>query len=396
MANVIVGVSGGIAAYKSAILVRELMRRGHDVRVVLSRSATRFVGPVTFTGITGRAPVLDLWDPSYAGEVHVELAAWAEVFVVAPATANVMARAAHGIADDALTATLLCFEGPVVYAPAMHSRMWRQPATRRNVGRLIREGATMVGPVDGSLASGDVGIGRMSEPEDIADGVEAVLGRRDLEGKRLLVSAGGTVEDLDPVRFLGNRSSGKMGYAIAERAARRGATVVLVSGPTHLPDPHGVEVVRVRSAREMEQAITERRERADAIVMAAAVADYRPAAVSTEKIRKSDGPMTVELVRNPDILAGLGAWRAGREQGGPILVGFAVQTGELIEAARQKLQRKKVDLIVANEASVSFGKDTNRVVFVDHEGEEELAELPKTEVAEGILNWIASRWDRAR
>jgi phosphopantothenoylcysteine decarboxylase/phosphopantothenate--cysteine ligase len=389
MAKVIVGVSGGIAAYKGVLLVRELMRRGHAVRVVMTPSATRFVGPVTFTGVTGTPPVVDLWDPSYAGEVHVELAAWAEAAVVAPATANVMARAAHGIADDALTATLLCFDGPVVFAPAMHHRMWRHPATQRNAARLTGDGASLVGPVEGPLASGETGMGRMSDPEAIADGVEAALAPRDLEGLRLLVSAGGTREDLDPVRFLGNRSSGKMGYALAERAARRGARVTLVSAPTSLPEPPGVEVVHVRSAREMEAAVVARREAVDAVVMAAAVADYRPSETAAHKLEKSDGPRTVELARNPDILAGLGAWRAARGRSEPALVGFAVQTKDLLAAARRKLEKKKVDLIVANDASVSFGRDTNRVVLVDAAGEEELPELSKREVADRILDRLA-------
>ncbi|HJL16224.1 MAG TPA: bifunctional phosphopantothenoylcysteine decarboxylase/phosphopantothenate--cysteine ligase CoaBC [Sandaracinaceae bacterium LLY-WYZ-13_1] len=388
MAKVLVGVSGGIAAYKAVTLVRELTRRGHELRVVLSPTATRFVGPVTFTGIAGRPPVVDLWDPSYAGEVHVELAAWADVAVVAPATANLLARAVHGLADDALSATLLCFDRPVVFAPAMHDRMWRHPATARNLARLRADGARFVGPVSGPLASGDVGMGRMSEPDAIADAVEAALGPGDLSGRRLLVSAGGTQEDLDPVRYLGNRSSGKMGYAIAERAARRGAEVVLVSAPTALDVPPGVERVDVRSAREMEAAIEARRADVDTIVMAAAVADYRPADAATDKLKKGDGPMVVELARNPDILAGLGAWRRGAR---PMLVGFAVETRDLVAAARGKLERKKVDLVVANDAGASFGKDTNRVVLVDADGDEALPELSKAEVADRILDRVAAR-----
>ena len=390
MANVLCGVSGGIAAYKAPMLVRALMRRGHAVKVVMTRSATRFVGPVTFSGLTGEPPVTDLWDPSYAGEIHVDLAAWAECVVVAPATASTMARVANGIADDALGATLLCYDGPVVYAPAMHHRMWKQPATARNVARLRADGAHFAGPVDGALASGEVGMGRMAEPEAIALEVEAVLhgGARDLAGLSIVVSAGGTREDLDPVRFLGNRSTGKMGFAIATRAAQRGARVVLVSGPTWLDDPRGVEVVRVTSALEMEAAIGSASEGVDAVVMAAAVADYRPAAVAEHKIAKGDGPLTLELVRNPDILAGLGARRTGAR---PMLVGFAVQTQDLVLRAREKLVKKKIDLVVANEARHSFGKDTNRVVLVDAAGEETFPELDKPRVADAILDRIARR-----
>src|SRR5690606_12432288 len=229
-----------------------------------------------------------LWDARYAGEVHVELAAWAELIVVAPATANLLARMAAGITDDALTATILCFDGPVAVAPAMHHRMWRHPSTQRNVARLVGDGVHVVGPVEGPLASGEVGLGRMIEPEALATAVEGLLAPRDLDGRTILVSAGGTHEALDPVRFLGNRSSGKMGYALAERAAKRGARVILVSGPTALAEPAGVELVPVRSAREMEAAITARRAEVDAIVMAAAVADYRPASESEQKIKKSE------------------------------------------------------------------------------------------------------------
>lgn len=388
VARVVVGMGGGIAAYKAVVLVRELLRRGHAVKVVMTGGAQRFVGPITIAGVTGEAPVVDLWDARYAGEVHVELAAWAELIVIAPATANLLARMAGGITDDALTATLLCFDGPVAAAPAMHHRMWMHPATQRNVERLRGDGVRFVGPVEGPLASGEAGMGRMVEPESIASAIEGLLGPRDLAGRSILVSAGGTHEDLDPVRFLGNRSSGKMGYALAERAAARGAEVILVSGPTALADPAGVEVVRVRSARDMEAAITARRADVDAIVMAAAVADYRPSEQAEQKIKKTDGPLALELVKNPDILAGLGAWRVGSR---PMLVGFAVETEALVARARGKRERKKVDLIVANEASVSFEKETNRVVLVDAAGEEALPELPKRAVADRILDRVVAQ-----
>ncbi len=383
-------MSGGVAAYKAPLLVRELARRGHEVRVVMTAAATRFVGPLTFTGLTGEAPVVDLWDARYDGEVHVELATWADALAVAPATANLMARAAAGIADDALTATLLCFEGARIFAPSMHTRMWERPATRRNVACLVEDGAILVGPVEGPLASGDVGMGRMAEPSAIADAIEGRV-VPDLAGRTVIVSAGGTCEDLDPVRFLGNRSTGRMGYAIAARAARRGARAVLVSGPTALATPPGVERVDVRSALDMEAAIVARAEGADAIVMAAAVADYRPAQAAADKLKKTEGPRTLELVRNPDILAGLGARREGPR---PVLVGFALETRDVVENARGKLARKKVDLVVANHASDAFGKATNRVTLVSAEAEEQLPELDKGEVADRVLDWIADRLAR--
>jgi len=387
--RVLVGVGGGIAAYKAALLVRELMRRGHSVRVVMTPAATRFVGPVTFAGLTSEAPVTDLFAKGTSGEVHVELASWAEVMVIAPATANLMARLAQGMADDAVTTTRLCFDGRLVVAPAMHTRMWRSPATARNVAQLVADGATIVGPVEGPLASGDVGLGRMEEPDAIADVVD---GGGDLEGVRLLVSAGPTVEDLDPVRFLGNRSSGKMGFALARRAAARGGAVVLVSGPSGLSTPAAVERVDVRSALEMEAAITARRAGVDAIVMAAAVADYRPASASEDKLKKGDGPMQLELVRNPDILAGLGEWRQGPR---PILVGFALETRDVVAGARAKLDRKRVDLVVANHAADAFGRDDDRVTLVSADAEEALPVLGKDDVADRVLDRVRDALDAA-
>lgn len=388
MANVLVGVGGGIAAYKAAMLVRELGRRGHAVKVVMTQSAQRFIGPVTFSGLTGEAPVTDLWDPSYSGEVHVELAAWADAFVIAPATANLMARAATGQANDALTATLLCFDGPTLFAPAMHHRMWASPATARNAATLQLDGAQLVGPEEGALASGETGMGRMAEPEAIADAVDGVLRPQDLEGVYLLVSAGGTREALDPVRFLGNRSSGKMGYAVAARAAKRGARVALVSAPTSLDTPPGVERIDVVSALDMKVAIDARRDDVDVIVMAAAVADYRPAAQAEHKIKKGEGGLDVELTRNPDILADLGRWRSDDK---PVLVGFAVETEKLVQAARDKLRKKKVDLIVANHAEESFGKATNRATLVDVDDDEALPEMDKGQLADRILDRVRTR-----
>lgn len=410
--KIVVGLSGGIAAFKGVELVRELGRRGAEVRVVLSEAATRFVGPVTFTGLVGRPPVVDLWDPSYAGEVHVELGNWADAMVVAPATMNLLGRVVAGLADDALTATLACMAGPVIYAPAMHPRMWNQASTRRNVARLREDGAILVGPVEGPLASGETGMGRMAEPVAIADAVQAALlgagrpkrampspdaavpalERKDLDGLRVLISAGPTVEDLDPVRYLGNRSTGKMGYAIVERAVARGAVVTLVAGPVTLPDPVGcAEIVKVRSALEMHEAVTGRSEANDVIVMTAAVADYRPKHVALEKIKKG-GEVVIELVRNPDILQDLGERREGPL---PVLVGFALETTNVEAYARDKLVRKRVDLVVANEAKNGFGGEDNLAMLVSHEGTRDLPRMPKTELADRILDRALELYRRA-
>jgi phosphopantothenoylcysteine decarboxylase/phosphopantothenate--cysteine ligase len=393
--NVLVAVGGGIAAYKSVVLVRELGRRGASVRVVMTPAAARFVGPATFTGITGEPPILDLWDPVHRGEIHVELAAWADAIVVAPATANLLARMAAGIADDAVSATLLCTDRPVLVAPAMHHLMWAHAATQRNVERLRADGVHLVGPSYGALASGEEGQGRMAEPEAIADALEALLGAvgsagADLAGRTILVSAGPTHEAIDPVRFLGNRSSGRMGYAVAARAAERGARVILVSGPVALEPPPGVEVVRVRSALEMQAAIAARERAADAIVMAAAVADFRPASTSDRKLKKREDEQTrtLELVRNPDILAGLGEARAARGDRRPVLVGFAVESEDLARAARAKLTTKKVDLVVANPASVAFEGDDNEAILVSPEGDEPLGRISKRALADRILDRV--------
>lgn len=386
--RIVVGVGGGIAAFKAVALVRELLLRGAELRVVMTRSATRFVGPVTFTGITGRAPVLDLWNPGYGGEVHVELSAWADAMVVAPATANLMARAASGMANDALLATLSCMRGPVLYAPAMHQRMWSAPATQRAVSLLRGDGAHFVGPVHGKLASGEEGMGRMSEPVEIAAALEQVLSSsEDLRGRKLLISAGPTVEDIDPVRFLSNRSSGRMGYALAERALRRGAEVTLVTGPVALRPPVGAEVVAVRSALEMRAAIVPPMRAFDAIIMTAAVADYRPVERIEHKLKKTDS-LTLELVKNPDILAELGATRSGQR---PVLIGFALETQNVIGYARDKLTRKNVDMVVANHADDSLGVDTNIATLVTRDGEVALGKLSKRALADRILDHVRSQ-----
>lgn len=383
--RIVIGIGGGIAAFKAVELVRELTRGGAEVRVVMTKAATQFVGPVTFSGLTGKPAVTDLWAADYAGEVHVELGAWADAIVVAPATMNLMARAASGQADDVVLATLACAQCPILMAPAMHHTMWRHPATQHNAELLLGRGVVVVGPNVGELASGEVGDGRMAEPSDIAQRVETAVGhQRDLDGVSLLVSAGPTHEDLDPVRFLGNRSSGKMGYAVAERALERGASVTLVTGPVSLTPPTGAHVVPVRSALEMYEAIIGLQAETDVIVMAAAVADYRPAHLELHKIKKAE-ELRLDLIRNPDILAELGTNRIGAR---PILVGFAVETEELERRGRQKLNDKGADLIVANEASIGFAGDTNRAILVDAQSSAALPEMTKRELADRIIDRI--------
>jgi phosphopantothenoylcysteine decarboxylase / phosphopantothenate---cysteine ligase len=387
--RIVVGVGGGIAAFKAVVLVRELQRRGAQVRVVMTDSAQRFIGAATFTGLTGKPAVTDLWDPSYPGEVHVELGSDADAIVVAPATANLLARAASGMADDALLATLSCAGCPVLFAPAMHENMWLAAATQRNARQLEQDGAVLVGPVAGALASGEQGMGRMAEPEAIADAVERVLApRNDLAGKQVLISAGPTLEDIDPVRYISNRSSGRMGFALAAAAPERGATVTLVCGPAGVKPPAGIELVSVRSTREMQAAIMTRQAGADVVVMAAAVADYRPAEAATAKIKKSQDRMTIELVKNPDILAELGAARAEHKAKRPVLIGFAMETHDLVRYARKKLVDKRCDLIVANEAEVA-GSDDTQVILVGHDGDLPLPPMSKAELADKI-------WDRAK
>lgn len=397
--EVLLIVGGGIAAYKSVALAREILRLGGRVETVLTPAAQRFVTGLSFAGITGRSARTDLWDPSWPGELHIELTQRADMVVVAPATADLIARMAHGIADDLATTCVVAAKGPLVVAPAMHPRMWENPATQANVRVLTERGAQLVGPVVGPLASGETGIGRMAEPEAIA----AALGERaretltppvvgDLTGLRVLVTAGPTHEAIDPVRFVGNRSSGRMGFAVAERARDRGASVTLIAGPVALTPPAGVETVRVRSAQEMHDAVIPRSDAQDVIVMAAAVADYRPAEVAPGKIKKTHGELTLRLVKNPDILAELGARRAGRL---PVLVGFAVETGDLVAYAREKLARKGCDLVVANLAADGFEGSDNLVTLVQADHAEALARLSKHSVADRILDTARQIWSSA-
>jgi phosphopantothenoylcysteine decarboxylase/phosphopantothenate--cysteine ligase len=389
-------VTGSIAAYKAVLVARLLVKEGARVLPLMTTSATRFVGPVTLAGITGEAVALDMWDPGYPGEMHVAIADRADVVAIVPATADVLARLAQGRADDLVTALALCARGPVLAAPAMHPRMWEHPATQRNVAELAKQGrVTLLGPVSGLVASGDSGMGRMLEPEEIVQAIARALGPRDLAGKRIVVTAGPTHEALDPVRFLGNRSSGAMGFAIATRAAARGAEVVLVAGPVALPTPANVVRRDVESARELEQALAETMgaglDRVDALVMAAAVADFRPAQQAKAKIKKgASEPDPIALAKNPDVLAAIGAQRSSKR---PVLVGFALETGtdaEVIAYATKKLEAKKVDLVVANAAHESLGRKDNRVSFVTRGGAEPFVSADKSALADLILDRVAS------
>jgi phosphopantothenoylcysteine decarboxylase / phosphopantothenate---cysteine ligase len=385
--RVLLGVTGGIAAYKACILVRLLRLRGASVRVVMTRSAERFVGPATFAALSDHRVYTDLWEePGVV--LHVRLAHEADVAVVAPATANVIAKLAQGIADDLLTSTLLETSSPLVLAPAMHTGMWEHPATQANVTALAARGARIVGPVRGSLAAGDEGMGRMIEPEDVLAAIEDVLDAAgDLAGRRVVVTAGPTWEPIDPVRFVGNRSSGKMGFAVAAEAFERGADVTLVVGPGTLEPPQGLHIVRVTTAQEMRHAVFAAAEDADAVVMAAAVTDFRPETRADAKLKKEQGPPDVRLVPTPDILAELGAL------GGRVLVGFAAETQDVEAAGREKLGRKRLDLLVANEVGregTGFGSDTNRAAILTAQGEDEpLREWTKRELASAICDRLA-------
>lgn len=385
----LLGVTGGVAAYKACSLTRLLTRSEASVQVVMTRSATRFVGPDTFAALSGRHAHTDLWDEP-GSVLHVRLAREADVAVVAPLTANVLAKLAHGLADDLLTLTLLEATCPLVLAPAMHSGMWEHPATQANVRTLADRGARLVGPVVGALAHGDEGPGRLAEPEAIFAAVEEALAHgRDLAGRRIVVTAGPTHEPIDPVRFVGNHSSGKMGFAVAREAFDRGADVTLVAGPDTVQPPSGPRLVRVETAEQMRQATLEAARDADVVVMAAAVADFRPETAAEAKLKKESGPPELKLVATADILAELGAAKGDR-----VLVGFAAETGDLEAAGRAKLRSKGLDLIVVNEVGrpgTGFGSDTNHAAILAAEGSDEpLRGWTKAELATAICDRLAT------
>ena len=393
MARLVLGVGGGIAAYKACELLRLLTESGHSVRVVPTAAALRFVGEPTWAALSGQPVTADVW--SSADEVpHVRLGREAELVVVAPATADLLARAAHGIADDLLTNTLLTARCPVVYAAAMHTEMWEHPATVANVALLRSRGALVLEPAVGRLTGVDTGKGRLPEPQEIFAVLRRVLSGRslDLAGRHVVVTAGGTREPIDPVRFIGNRSSGKQGYAFARVAVARGARVTLVSANIALPDPAGVDLVRVETTEDMRKATLEAAASADILVMAAAPADFRPAVVSAAKIKKTaDGtPAPLELVTNPDIAAEFG----DRKRSGQVLVAFAAETSDAVNHGREKLARKRADLIVVNEVGPDrvFGQDVNTAVVLGADGSSvPLGERSKEDLADAVLDLAVDR-----
>jgi phosphopantothenoylcysteine decarboxylase / phosphopantothenate---cysteine ligase len=389
--TVVVALSGGIACYKACEVVRLLTAAGVRVRVVMTEGARQFVTPLTLQALSGSPVGTDTFSLTEESEIgHIRLADSAEVLLVAPATADVIAKLAHGIADDLLTTVALATRAPLVVAPAMNVHMWEHPAVQENLGRLVSRGARVVGPASGFLACGYEGTGRLADPADVVEEVACLLTPSDLAGERVLVAAGPTQEAIDPVRFLSNRSSGKMGYAIARVARRRGADVTLVTGPTALPPPPGVRTVAVEDARQMARAVEDAFTHATVVVMAAAVADYRPRRALAKKMKKSAASLTLALEPTTDILAGL-----ARRKGRRVLIGFAAETHDVAREAQRKLGAKRCDLMVANDVTApgaGFGGDTNRVHLLDADGlDETLPVLPKEEVAERILDWLAER-----
>lgn len=388
--TILVGVTGGIGAYKSCELVRRLQKSGFRVKVVMTEAATRFVTPLTFRTLTGEPVAVSLWADEPESKVHhISLAEEADVMAIVPCTANVIAKLAQGRADDMLTTTALATEAPLVIAPAMNTHMWRKDITQRNVAILRARGVLFVEPGTGELACGDVGEGRLADVNTIVDSIETEARRsRDLAGVHVLVTAGGTQEPIDPVRFIGNHSSGKTGFAIAEEAARRGARVSLISGPVSLPDPFGCEAVRVQTALQMRAAVLARFDTADVVIMSAAVADFRPAAMSADKIKKTHAPEAIDLERNPDILAEL-----GERESGTLLIGFAAETTDVLANAKHKLEAKRLDMVVANDVSdpsMGFGTEHNKVYYVTADGVAESPVIGKKTIARDLLDRVAA------
>ena len=389
--KVCLGVSGGIAAYKSAELIRQLQQNGLEVQVVMTRHAREFLTPLTLASLSGRKVITDLFaGPGGEANIesaieHIAVAQSIDLLVVAPATANVLGKLAHGIADDFLTTLYLATQAPVLVAPAMNVQMWEHPTVQDNLARLRARGVRVVEPDEGYLACGMTGAGRLASPASIVAATLEMLGvQRDLEQETVLVTAGPTQEPLDPVRYLSNRSSGKMGYAVAQAAVRRGARTILVSGPTALRPPDGVEFVSVRTAEDMERAVLAWLDEATVVIKAAAVADYRPARVNPQKIKKREGPLTLHLERTPDVLEAVSCRKGTR-----LLVGFAAETEHLLEQARWKLAEKNLDLVVANNVAEGvFDSDSSSAVLVTHGGITELPLMTKLELAQNILDTV--------
>lgn len=397
---VALGVTGGIGAYKAVEVARGLQKRGHDVVAIMTATATKFVGPVTFEAITRRRVITDQFEPGANADIeHISIASSIDLLLVAPATANVIGKFANGLADDFLSTLFTATRAPVLIAPAMNTQMFTHEAVRRNMDLLASRGVSFVAPGEGYLACGWIGKGRLAEPEDIVEAAEAILTPGGpLSGRRVLVTAGPTFEDFDPVRYIGNRSSGRMGFAIAREAARRGADVTLVAGPTSIEPPTIADLVRVRSAVEMHDVVMARADAMDVIVMAAAVADYMPEAHAPQKLPKGEGDLTLVLKRTPDILGELGAYRLA-SGGGPVLVGFAAETEHVVASAAAKREKKHVDLIVANDVSrgdAGFDVDTNAVTIVGAGGAEELPLQSKARVAMAILDRVEALLHESR
>ena len=388
--NVLLGVSGGIAAYKSAELVRQLQELGATVRVIMTRGAQEFITPLTLQALSGHPVHTDLLDAeAEQGMGHIELARWADLLLVAPATADLLARLAAGRADDLLTTVALATRAPKLLAPAMNQQMWRDPATAANVAVLTGRGMAMVGPASGEQACGDVGPGRLEEPAVIARAAADLFEDGLLQGKRVVITAGPTREALDPVRYISNHSSGKMGYALAQAAVDAGARTTIVTGPVHLTAPDRARVIAVESARQMLEQCLQLMPECDIFIACAAVADYRPAAVQEQKIKKGPDEITLQLVRNPDIVATVAA---GAQR--PFTVGFAAETRDVLTYARDKLQRKALDMIVANDVSdqsIGFNSELNEAVVLWNDGEQALARTGKGNLARQIIQLIAGR-----
>jgi len=386
--TIILGITGSIAAYKAAEIASQLTQAGAKVNVIMTKEAIEFISPVTFRALTGNPVVTEMFDLASEFSIeHVSLAKSADIVVIAPATANIIAKLAAGFADDMLCCTVLATRAPVVIAPAMETTMYDNPITQDNLSKLEARNFVIVGPATGWLASGKEGLGRLADINDILGSIRHILDRDgDLDGKHIVITAGGTQEPIDPVRYISNRSSGKMGYALAESARDRGARVSLITAPASIPKPTGVDVIEVGTAQEMRQAVENVTSQADALIMAAAVADYRPKSTAKEKIKKGDAGLTLEMECTPDIL--------GIVKGNFIKVGFAAESSKLVENAREKLKQKGLDFIVANDITDSdsgFDVDTNRVTIIDREGRiDSLPLMPKREVAERVLDRVAA------
>ena len=384
--RIVLGITGGIAAYKSAELVRLLVKDGVDVQVVMTAAACGFITPATFQALSGKPVFTDMWDGRVTdGMAHIALSRGADAIVIAPATADFLASVAHGLAGDLLSTLCLARECPLMVAPAMNRQMWKNKATQRNIAQLAADGVAILGPASGGQACGEVGLGRMLEPAEIVAEIESQLAPKLLAGKKVLITAGPTFEALDPVRGITNRSSGKMGYAIARAALNAGATVTLVSGPVHLDAPSSARVEHIDSAAEMFAAVKKHLKGTDIFIGVAAVADYRPEKLSTQKIKKTTSDMPLRLVQNPDILA----WVAAQPKA-PFTVGFAAESQKLTEFADAKRRRKKVALMVANLAQHAIGADDNEVTLLDDGGLHKLSRAAKTEVARQIVAHIAT------